>query len=123
LLFNAVSGYYSTIEERETTIYRDFKSEYGRISLTKQSFSGLIAMEKTANISNRASTAFIRQLEAMRESAVTIDGIMTGVYSALASRTDIAPEILQLLALGAARAEVLALDMADLKKPALVKAN
>jgi hypothetical protein len=80
-------------------------------------------MEKTDRISNRESTSFIRQLEAMRENAVTIDGILTGVYGALSSRNDIAPEILQLLALGAARAEVLALDMADLKKPTLVKAN
>lgn len=80
-------------------------------------------MEKTSGNSNHASTKFIRRLEAMRESAVTIDGILTGVYGALSSRTDIAPEILQLLALGAARAEVLALDMADLKKPVLAKAN
>lgn len=80
-------------------------------------------MEKTPGNSNHASTKFIRQIEAMRESAVTIDGIMTGIYSALSSRNDIAPEILQLLALGAARAEVLALDMADLKKPVAVKAN
>ncbi len=80
-------------------------------------------MEKTNRISNHQATSVIRQLEAMRESAVTIDGILTGVYSALSSRSDIAPEILQLLAIGAARAEVLALDMADLKKPALVRAN
>lgn len=80
-------------------------------------------MEKTNRISNREDTAFVRQIEEMRTSAVTIDGILTGIYSALSARNDIAPEILQLLALGAARAEILALDMADLKKPTLVKAN
>lgn len=78
-------------------------------------------MEKTPGNSNHASTKFIRQLEAMRESAVTIDGILTGIYSALSSRNDIAPEILQLLAIGAARSEVLALDIADMKMPVMVR--
>jgi hypothetical protein len=86
-------------------------------------FSGLIDMEKTSRHSNHTATSYIRRLEDMRTSAATLDGIMTGVYSALSSRTDIAPEIIQLLALGAARAEVLALDIADLKKPVLAKAN
>lgn len=79
-------------------------------------------MEKTARISNQSpATQMAVTLEAMRESAATIDGIMTGVYGALAGRPDISSEILQLLALGAARAEILAEDLASLKRPALVR--
>lgn len=60
-------------------------------------------------------------LEGMRESADTLGGIMTGLYGALADRDDIAPEILQLLALGAARAEVLAENLTAFKKITLVR--
>jgi hypothetical protein len=59
-------------------------------------------------------------LEGMRESAATLDGIMTGVYGALADRDDIAPEILQLLALGAARAEVLAENLAAFPRARMI---
>lgn len=68
-------------------------------------------MEKRPRNSTRTQTQSIG-LEGMRESAATLDGIMTGIYGALADRDDIAPEILHLLALGAARAEVLAESLA-----------
>jgi hypothetical protein len=66
-------------------------------------------MEKRARIS---STSKKSSIEEMRESAATIDGIMSGVYGALACRTDISDEILQLLAIGAARAQILTEDLA-----------
>lgn len=75
-------------------------------------------MEKHAVISTAAIGA--RNIERLRENADTLDGILSGVYSALSQRRDIAPEILQLLALGAARAESLADDLAALKRPVLV---
>jgi hypothetical protein len=80
-------------------------------------------MEKTGRISNLASTSDIRQLEEMRESASTIDGILSGVYAALSIRNDIADEILQLLAIGASKSQLLTEDIAALKKPTLVRAN
>lgn len=77
-------------------------------------------MEKRFRNSTQAQTKSIG-IEGMRESADTLGGIMTGLYSALADRDDIAPEILQLLALGAARAEVLAENLTAFKKITLVR--
>lgn len=74
-------------------------------------------MEKRA----RNSTTKSIGIEGMRESADTLGGIMTGLYAALCDRDDIADEILQLLALGAARAEVLAEDLTAFKKITLVR--
>lgn len=76
-------------------------------------------MEKRARISTPQTQSI--GLEALREHAASIDGILTGVYGALAQRDDIAPEIMQLLAMGAARAEILADDLAALKRPVLVR--
>lgn len=78
-------------------------------------------MEKTSGNSNHASTKFIRQLEDMRSSASTIDGILSGVYAALSARNDIADEILQLLAIGASKSQLLTEDIASLKKPLMVR--
>jgi hypothetical protein len=89
----------------------------------KQSFSGLTVMEKTNRISNHSATSFVRQLEEMRATADTIDGILSGVYAALSARNDIADEILQLLAIGAAKSQLLTEDFVSLRKPTLVKAN
>jgi hypothetical protein len=80
-------------------------------------------MEKTNRISNHTATSFVRQIEEMRASASTIDGILSGVYAALSSRSDIADEILQLLAIGASKSQLLTEDIAALKKPSLVRAN
>lgn len=73
-------------------------------------------MEKRSRNSRTQSIG----LEGMRESADTLGGIMTGLYGALAERDDIAPEILQLLALGAARAEVLSEDLASFPRVRMV---
>jgi hypothetical protein len=76
-------------------------------------------MEKTSRISKPAVSA--RDIEAMRQSADTIDGILSGVYSALAGRTDIAREILLLLEIGAAKSQVLTEDLAAMTRPSLVR--
>jgi hypothetical protein len=75
-------------------------------------------MEKNSRISKPASVV---DIEAMRASASTIDGILSGVYSALAGRNDIAKEILLLLEIGAAKSQVLTEDLAAMKRPTLVR--
>jgi hypothetical protein len=86
----------------------------------KQPFSGFIDMEKQARISNASKNGSI---EAMRESAESIDGILSGIYAALHTRNDIASEILDLLMIGAARAQILTEDLTNLKRPTLVRSN
>jgi hypothetical protein len=76
-------------------------------------------MEKTSRISKPAVSA--RDIEAMRQTADTIDGILSGVYSALACRNDIADEILQLLAIGASKSQLLTEDLAAMTRPSLVR--
>jgi hypothetical protein len=77
-------------------------------------------MEKHRRVSTVSKPSSI---EAMRESASTIDGILTGVLGALSGRDDIAEEILQLLMIGAARAEILVDDLGALKRPTLVRGH
>lgn len=92
------------------------------LSPPKQSFSGPDDMEKTARISNQSpATQMAVTLEEMRESASTIDGILSGVYAALAARGDIANEILQLLAIGASKSQLLTEDLASIKRPTMVR--
>lgn len=85
-------------------------------------------MEKNNRISNRKPNNFevaskIGSIEAMRESASTIDGIFAGIYSALHDRKDIDRNILDLLMLGAARAEILTEDLSSMRRFLEVRSN
>lgn len=75
-------------------------------------------MEKSARVST-APTA--RQIEAMRETSSTIDGILSGVCAALHDQPGIPAEVIQLLMIGAAKAEILTGDLAALTRPALAR--